>query len=203
MNTALTTQTIGRKKLVLIIGLFIVPLIIATLWYLWLPLDYKPSATTNHGQLIQPPYPIKDFTQASISATSFTPKALQHTWTLVYLLDRNCDEACSKVLYNARQVRTALGKDTERVKRVTVLSTQALASTDKRMWDGHPDMTLLIADAKGLDGQIKVFTAKRYPQDSLYLIDPLGNLMMQFDPQLEPKWLLQDLQKLLRLSHVG
>jgi len=34
-------------------------------------------------------------------------------------------------------------------------------------------------------------------------VDPLGNLMMRFDARQEPKGLLSDLQKLLKLSHIG
>ena len=38
---------------------------------------------------------------------------------------------------------------------------------------------------------------------SLYVVDPLGNLMMRFDTRGDPKGLLEDLKKLLKLSHIG
>jgi hypothetical protein len=37
----------------------------------------------------------------------------------------------------------------------------------------------------------------------VYLIDPLGNLMMSYAADARPKGMLEDLKKLLRLSHVG
>ena len=37
----------------------------------------------------------------------------------------------------------------------------------------------------------------------IFIVDPLGNLMMRFDARQEPKGLLSDLQKLLKLSHIG
>jgi hypothetical protein len=39
--------------------------------------------------------------------------------------------------------------------------------------------------------------------DRVYLIDPLGNLMMWYAADARPKGMLEDLKKLLRLSHVG
>jgi len=37
----------------------------------------------------------------------------------------------------------------------------------------------------------------------IYLIDPLGNLMMSYSPRSEPKGILSDMKKLLKLSHIG
>jgi hypothetical protein len=37
----------------------------------------------------------------------------------------------------------------------------------------------------------------------VFVVDPLGNLMMRFDVAQNPKGLLQDLEKLLKLSHIG
>jgi len=40
-------------------------------------------------------------------------------------------------------------------------------------------------------------------QNAIYLVDPLGNLMMRFPPDLEPKSLLKDLKHLLKVSRIG
>ena len=39
--------------------------------------------------------------------------------------------------------------------------------------------------------------------NSLFIIDPLGNLVMRYDARENPKGLLDDLKKLLKLSHIG
>ena len=36
-----------------------------------------------------------------------------------------------------------------------------------------------------------------------YLIDPLGNLMMSYAPDANAKCMLEDMKRLLGLSHVG
>jgi len=37
----------------------------------------------------------------------------------------------------------------------------------------------------------------------VYLIDPLGNLMMSYAPDAKPKGMLEDMKRLLRLSQIG
>ena len=37
----------------------------------------------------------------------------------------------------------------------------------------------------------------------LFIVDPLGNLVMRYDARDNPKGLLEDLKKLLKLSHIG
>lgn len=37
----------------------------------------------------------------------------------------------------------------------------------------------------------------------IYIVDPLGNLMMSYAADAKPKGLLEDLKKLLKLSHIG
>jgi hypothetical protein len=66
----------------------------------------------------------------------------------------------------------------------------------------HPDLAVL--DTR--DGQaarlLQAFPDDDQP-DSVYVVDPLGNLMMHYDARQNPKGLLEDLKKLLTLSHIG
>jgi len=63
---------------------------------------------------------------------------------------------------------------------------------------------LIVADATSADGTRLL---QEFPTDgrpySVFIVDPLGNLMMSYDSRQNPKGLLEDLQKLLRLSHIG
>ena len=42
-----------------------------------------------------------------------------------------------------------------------------------------------------------------YLADRIKEVDPLGNLMMRWDTRENPKGLLSDMKKLLKLSHIG
>jgi cytochrome oxidase Cu insertion factor (SCO1/SenC/PrrC family) len=37
----------------------------------------------------------------------------------------------------------------------------------------------------------------------IYLVDPLGNVMMSYAPDAKPKGMLEDMKRLLRLSSIG
>lgn len=193
----------NKKRLLIIFILFLAPLIIAAIWYTLLPANYKPGSTTNNGNLIQPIYPVQAFEQKTKDGSNFSGKDLEKKWTLVHLVTGDCDEACSKWLYHTRQVRIALAEDMERVNRLTIVDSAESATNNAKMWASHPDMQVIISAKGGLTEQIRTTTEHPYPTNSIFLIDPLGNLMMQFPPDLDPKKLMKDLEKLLRLSRIG
>ncbi|MEZ5537879.1 MAG: hypothetical protein R3F02_19930 [Thiolinea sp.] len=194
----------NQKKLLTIFGLFFVPLAIAALWYLLLPNGYKPGSMTNNGNLIDPIYPVQVFAQKTKNGENYSGKDLEKKWTLVHLINGSCDETCSKWLYNTRQIRIALAEDMDRVNRLSIVDSAEAANENQKMWESHPDMQVIISTPGGLDDQIRQHTAAQaYPENSVFLIDPLGNLMMQFPPDIDPKLLMKDLEKLLRLSHIG
>lgn len=192
----------SQKKLLVIMALFFLPLLIATIWYKLAPPSFLPHAGTNNGQLINPAQRIQAFQQVTLDGKTWSLGQLETKWTLVHLLDAPCNEACSKSLYNTRQIRIALGKDMERVQRVVVVKIPELAHAESKMWASHPDLAVLISNsAQDLAAQIRQQPAA--PTNTVYLIDPLGNLMMSFSPELAPKLLMKDLTKLLKLSHIG
>jgi hypothetical protein len=41
------------------------------------------------------------------------------------------------------------------------------------------------------------------PEPSIWVIDPLGNVVLKFEPEINPTLILQDLKKLLKVSKVG
>ncbi|HPE60492.1 MAG TPA: hypothetical protein PLB10_09145 [Thiolinea sp.] len=196
--------TPSQKRLLLILAMFFIPLGISMAWYYSLPADYKPGSSTNNGTLISPVYTLQDFSQPQLKGPAFAARDMERIWTIVHLLDGACDEACSKRLYDTRQLRIALAEDMDRVQRVLVAATPQVAEQNARMWESHPDLHVLIGSSGGLGEQVRATaTRNHYPPGSIYLVDPLGNLMMQFGPAIPAKQVMKDIEKLLRLSHIG
>jgi hypothetical protein len=131
------------------------------------------------------------------------PGFLEGKWTLLYFGPGDCPAACRTGLYDTRQVRAALGKDSERVQRVFLaegdLSAVPLIRTN------HPDLAIVRAtdEAEPLIALLRRAQAGGAADDRIYLIDPLGNLMMWYAADAPPKGMLEDLKRLLGLSHVG
>jgi hypothetical protein len=143
-------------------------------------------------------------TSAAVAPRAVEPRSfLKGKWTLLYLGAGGCSAGCRTDLYNTRQVRAALGADRERVRRVFL----AEGACCDLAWlhAQQPDLITVQASAAAAPLTTILEHAGHTPAaaDRVYLIDPLGNLMMCYGVDARPKGMLEDLKKLLRLSHVG
>jgi hypothetical protein len=113
-----------------------------------------------------------------------------------------CDEECHRHLYDTRQVRLALDRDMNRVQRVFIADADCCDL--KELQAAHPDLIAIRASAA--DQPLRTLLqsgAGTVNTPCIYLIDPLGNLMMSYAADAKPKGMLEDMKRLLRLSSVG
>ncbi|MDD9884319.1 MAG: hypothetical protein OXU62_07290 [Gammaproteobacteria bacterium] len=200
----------GRLKLALIFAAFLGPLLAAFAWYYGGGDAAATRATTNHAPLLAPPLALRGFANPAADGgdggdgaqfAQFNLDALKRRWTVVHLLPESCAAECRAALYNTRQARLALGRDAPRVRRVFIAAGRAQLAS---LAAAHPDATRLLRAANGLENQLIPLRRRRNlnPADAL-LIDPLGNVMLVIPATLDPRLLLKDLKKLLKLSRVG
>jgi hypothetical protein len=97
-----------------------------------------------------------------------------------------------------RQLRLTQGKNMDRVERAWIITDDAAPEAPSMT----PDESTWRVRAAG-SGAVKVFPAQAAMTDHIYLVDPLGNLMMRFPRDPDPSRMLKDLKRLLRLSQVG
>jgi cytochrome oxidase Cu insertion factor (SCO1/SenC/PrrC family) len=95
-------------------------------------------------------------------------------WQMIYLRPLTCDADCQQLENTLAAVYTALGKERDRV-----ISRQVIITP--------PIVTSLKAAEQG----------------GTLIVDPQGWLVVHYPPHAEPKGILKDLKRLLRLSHVG
>jgi hypothetical protein len=183
----------GRLQLVLVAAAFLGPLLVAAwLYYRGTPL--QPEGRTNHGTLLQPVTGLHD----ALPATTLFDRAGK-TWVLLYANDGPCEVACRDALYTLHQSRLMLGKNMQRLTRVFLHG------------NTPPDTVFLAQEHPGLvafeDGELYELLRDREPADlpdgGYFLIDPLGNLVMYFRPDIDPSDMVDDIQHLLLLSQIG
>ncbi len=114
-----------------------------------------------------------------------------------------CDARCHTALYDLRQVRLALGKDMGRVETVLLLDGAPDAALRQWLADEHAVMTIGVADVGMQNQLLEAFGRADASSDWIYLIDPLGNLLMRYPVTVEPRGVLKDLQRLLKWSRIG
>ena len=183
-------------------ALFFVPLL-ASAW-LYYGTSWRPGGHINHGELIQPPRPLPRVELPRVKLAGelapSDPTLFRSKWTLVYIGDGSCDASCRDTLYVMRQTRLALGTDMERLERVFLVTANCCAKD--YLAREHAGITVL--DAGGASGAQLL---SRFPPGerahTLFIVDPLGNLMMRYDVRRDPRGLLVDLRRLLELSQIG
>lgn len=159
------------NKLFWVAAICAAPIVLGTAAYL---LGWSPGGASNYGELLDPK-PVSGF------------EPLRGKWVLVTFDAAACDAYCEKKLYFMRQVRRAQGKDRDRVERVWVLTGGAT-----------PRPELLAAIEGTRIEKLKAFDDRSV--DHIYLIDPMGNLMMRFPRDPDPSKMIKDLQRLLKYS---
>ena len=129
---------------------------------------------------------------------AFRLSELRGKWILLQLDQADCAAACKTKLYNMRQVRLAQGREMERVERVWLILDEAPLETQlMREYDGT---RMLRASGSPL---LAEFPPSGGVRDHIYLIDPLGNLMLRFPKDADPRRMHKDLARLLRASRIG
>jgi cytochrome oxidase Cu insertion factor (SCO1/SenC/PrrC family) len=182
-------QRKSRLQLLLVALVFLGPLAIAA-WLYFQGGALAPSGRTNHGVLLEP---------IVNTGAPFNREFDNRSWVLLYRNPGDCDDACRKALYTYRQIRLMLGKDMDRVERVFLHS------------DTPPDTVFLAEEHPGLitiiDSELDALLDNKRPAElpagGYYLIDPLGNIVMYFRPDLDPADTVDDIKHLLRLSRIG
>lgn len=190
------------RTLGVLAGLFLVPLALAFCTYYGS--DWRPVRTVNHGVLISParPLPQVRLPQVLPAPDPAAPgAALPHgQWSLVYLGSGACADDCRQALFVMRAARLALNTDMSRVAQVFLVTQECCAR--EALARDYAGVRVLDATGAGAAPLLREF-APEEREHALFVVDPLGNLMMRYDARQNSRGLLEDLQKLLRLSHIG
>ena len=187
----------GRWKLLAVLLVCAAPLILSYLTYYVI----KPTGRTNYGTLIDPrTRPIPAMASTTLDGRPETLKQYAGKWIMLKVGGGECGEACQKQLFAMRQWRLMQGKNMERVERVwLVTDQQPLDTMTIRNYDG---MHLLRAPKDTVYQWLPAEQGST-PADHIYLIDPLGNLMMRFPADPDPRKVYKDIAKLLKASAIG
>ena len=160
-------------------------------YYAW-----APAHSTNYGELL-PPRPLPEARLALLDGRPFSLSELKGKWVLAMVDSGACDAHCEKKLTYLRQLRLTQGKEMGRIERAWFVSDGA---TPRAELIGPYTGTWLIRADRTL---LERFPAVGTPAEHIYVIDPLGNLMMRYPRDPEPARMIRDLTRLLKASQIG
>ena len=183
----------SRISLWLIAALCILPVIASYFAYYVAP----PGRHTNYGELVNT-QPLPDARLTLADGTPFQMSQLRGKWILLMADSAQCDEACRRKLFTLRQLRLTQGKDMDRIERAWLVS------------DDDPLSAAVVEDYRGTwfiratAGELlKRLPAERSPAEHIYVVDPLGNIVLRYAREADPGRMIKDITRLLKTSRIG
>lgn len=176
---------------------FIAPVVLAYVIFFYV--DVK--SFSNHGEILNPIVDIASLKLRDESNVIIPRDKLTYKWRIISIVGNTCDAACVSRLHDSRQVYRSLGKNRHRVIRMIVHLAPADADLTKLIEAEHTDVLQVFgneADLKNALGETANITA-----NEIYIMDPMGNVMMRFTQDQPNKDFLYDLRKLLKFSQIG
>jgi ferric-dicitrate binding protein FerR (iron transport regulator) len=183
----------ARRVAFLILALCAAPT--AAAWFAYFV--WPPHSRTNYGELIEP-RPLPDPELRRLDGSAYRLSQLRGKWILLQIDSGVCREACRKRLLYMRQARLAQGRDAERIERVWLLDDAAVP--DPALLRDHEGLNV----ARARNGTfLAEFPHWEGPAGHIYVVDPLGTLMLRFPGDPDERRMLNDLARLLRASRIG
>jgi hypothetical protein len=191
----------NRLIIVVLFLMAIIPFLIAVIY------KQNPEllpGRSNKGQLIIPPV-LTDRNEVS-GFDKFSSEHLDELkghWLLINVVTgSDCNQVCIDAIHKSRQIQLMLNKDFTRTRRVAVISKDVNSTVSDQAWMNDRALLKLRPKQSFLD-KLSQVEAGSIPEGMLFLMDPLGNLMMQYESGFDPYQVKSDLSHLLRISQIG
>jgi hypothetical protein len=184
-----------NRALYLLIAVTVAPIIAAYYAYYVAP----PEGRTNYGTLIEPQRPLPAIQGTGLDGTAFEVRSLKDKWIFAMVDGGSCDARCQSKLLHMRQQRTMAGKDRDAIERLWfVTDRSAVPAAVLREYAGtivirvdERDLVPLLALPDTPDASLR---------DHVWVIDPLGNLMLRWPRDPDPKGTRSDMARLLKAA---
>jgi cytochrome oxidase Cu insertion factor (SCO1/SenC/PrrC family) len=182
----------ARRTLALLALVCAAPVVASYVAYYWL----RPAARVNYGELLDAKH-ASEIAGSGEDGAPWRLSSLRGRWVLVVADDGACDARCERALYATRQARTIQGREQERVVRL-LLQPPGAPPLSAPLLAQHPGLIGVHADPAQWEA-----LARQGATVGIYLVDPLGNLILRYPADPDIKRLAKDLDRLLRASRIG
>ena len=194
----LDQQRRGRLILLCMLIFFITPIIAVVAMY---KLDWRPKGESI-GELVTPakaltmqqPLVSSDGNVASINL-------LKDKWSMVYMT-ADCDAQCKDKLHQMRQLHVSLYKEIPRMQRLLFTTVSDVTEIKQN----YPDLLIVNqpkTDIISFSEQFNIHNETSMTAGRIYLIDPLGHLIMSYSASTSPSLVRKDITRLMKYSWTG
>ena len=175
-----------KKEFWALLSIFVLPIGLGTLFFYLSP-SYFSDSTVNYGELVRPVI-VTEKTDIEIEGDA----TLDGIWTIVYV-SKSCDALCETAVADIKKIRTLINMDMRRIQRMLITQDGSVPKNNNE--------NLIKAKIKS---QKLTNSLNKFPENAIYVIDPIGNFMLYYKPQeINVKFVLKDLKRLLKYSRIG
>lgn len=195
------------QPLIWIIVVCLAPMIFAFAAYYIPGLGLRPDDASNYGKLLDPQRPIPAAEALGLKTQDGQPfdlASLKGQWVLATADQGACPESCVTKLFILRNSHASQGKNVERLSRVWFVTDDA--PIPEQVLDAYKGTIIVRADPE----KLAAFLAPSAGGDAsealaapMWIIDPLGNLMLEFPQDADPLRVRKDISKLIYNSRIG
>jgi hypothetical protein len=183
----------GRASVLLVAAVCVAPVVASFVaYFLW-----QPAGRVNYGDLLAPTQ-LASGALTEVSGAPFDITRLRGKWIYLTVDSGACEEHCRGKLWKMRQVRRAQGREMERIERLWLIDDARMP--DAALLKEHEGARVVRAAGAPLLAQLPAAGARH---DHIYLLDPLGNLVLRYPRDADASRMRKDLERLLKVSRIG
>lgn len=190
-----TARPRGQLKLLAICAVVFGPILIASLMA-----HFQvgiPQGHSNKSELVEPAVALTDW------QLGVTPVGYGAPWRLLVTSDGDCTDACQQLVHEARQINIAVGREADRVEHLLATGSALSASERQQLEKRFPRLQQAQLSPSAYRNSLQALPAAWQQGPQLWLVDPLGRVVLHQSASEPGKHLLDDLKRLLKLSKVG
>jgi len=194
-NNPAHTRPRGQLKLLAICAVVFGPILIAGLMA-----HFEvgiPQSHSNKSELVEPPIQLDDW------QLKVTPVGYGAPWRLLVTSPGACAEACQQLVHEARQINVAVGREADRVEHLLATGVSLSSVQQQQLEKRFPRLQQAQLSPSAYSNTLQPLAAAWRQGPQLWLVDPLGRVVLHQNATEPGKHLLDDLKRLLKLSKVG
>ena len=191
-----------NKGFITALLIFLTPIIVITVSTVWYYSGYGPEEKVNYGRLLSEPIDVGTL-DLELDYQNLNVDSMERKWMLVHFVNDACLESCADLIYVARQVNVLLARQQTRVKRYIAAPIEVKPKLEN-FFTTYQDLNFIeVKDQSTTIQEFKKNGIDPFAQPNMFVIDPIGNIILHYSGEVDGKKLLADLKKLLGASKIG
>ena len=191
-----------NKGFITALLIFLTPIIVITVSTVWYYSGYGPEEKVNYGRLLSDPIDVGTL-DLELDYQNLNVDSMERKWMLVHFINDACLESCADLIYVARQVNVLLARQQTRVKRYIAAPIEVKPKLEN-FFTTYQDLNFIeVKDQSTTIQEFKKNVIDPFAQPNMFVIDPIGNIILHYSGEVDVKKLLADLKKLLGASKIG